>query len=554
MQESNQAIINQVPSQQTPTQRPRMAIVETRNPGEIPSAIKFRVSYNKNPSPTKVNHQFTCVDNTTLNGSRYHMIDTSPNRSGCFNCSTTSQFNSSMSMASPHGMRAISANNREEFYSYLGIDTNPASQEKTSPEPSTSAGNQQRRSLRVFIQQNQIKSINNKSNEDLRKMPNETKSKKSHSISPNNRSHHQVLGIQTVRQNSSETLNMISCTTTSHIQQRRSYEAVSPPKACPSKFNGNMAMSISHGNKAFNYGLNETEPHRMRCDAKDNPLSKSTPNLANMDENNEQTSAEPRPVRIIRRRASLLPSPRQLDQILKRYKKCFRQGYAITKQFTKKVRKTTIGDKQTTSKATEAGCSVDIVDFTPKDCDVNVVKNHSTNKHDNEQENENANCLISSTESVTNNRNSSVANVPHTNGLVDDDNDNVSVHMNGVQRVEPLITIDANRSLEWQRDQANQIQKSQIQNPLNMKNGKVLAILTHSKAANQDDILVVIQENLVSYWQRASRVLGMFGATQTWKPIGEITRVSRRGKIDMAIIFFYFGISVKLKNFSYYRY
>lgn len=530
VQASNQATTNQVPSQQTPTNRPRMAIVETRNPSEIPSAIKFRVSYNKNPSPTKVNQQFACADHTTLNGSRYHMIDTSPNRSGCFNCTTTSQFNSSMSMASPHGMRAISANNREEFYSYLGIDTNPSPPEKTSPEPSTSTGNQQRRSLRVFIQQNQVKSINNKSNEDLYKMPNETKSKKSNSISPNNRSHHLALGIQTVRQNGSQALNMISGNITSHIQQRRSYEAVSPTKAGPSKFNGNMAGSNGDGNRTLNYGLNKTEQHRMRCDAKENPLSKSTPNLANMDGNSEQTPSEQRPVRIIRRRASLLPSPMQLDQILKRYKKCLRQGYAITKQLTKKVRKNPVADKPSTSKATEAGCSVEILNYSPKlfDCDVNAVNNHSTNKHANEQENESANCLISSTECVTNNINSLASDAPHTNGLVD--GDNVSVHMNGVQHVAPLITIDANRSLEWQRDQANQIQKSQMQNPLNMKNGKVLAILTHSRAPNQDDILVVIQENLVSYWQRASRVLGMFGATQNWKSIGEITRVSRRGE------------------------
>lgn len=527
-QSSNQATTNQVPSHQTPTNRPRMAIVETRNPSEIPSAIKFRVSYNKNSSPTKVNHQFACADNTTINGSRYHIIDTSPNRSGCFNCTTTSQFNSSMSMASPNGMRAISANNREEFYSYLGIDTNPSPQEKTSTEPSTSIGNQQRRSLRVFIQQNQVKSINNKSNEDLRKMPNETKTKKSNSISPNNRSHHLALGIQTVRQNSSEALNMISGNTTSHIQQRRSYEAVSPTKAGPSKFNGSMADNSGNGNNESNYGLNKTEQYRMRCDAKENPLSKSTPNLANMNGNSEQTPSEQRPVRIIRRRASLLPSPMQLDQILKRYKKCLRQGYAITKQFTKKIRKNPIADKPSTSKATKVGCSVEIVNYSTKDCDFNAVNNHSMNKHSNEQENDNANCLISSTGCVINNMNSSVSDVPHTNGLLD--SDNVSVHINGVQHVEPLITIDANRSLEWQRDQANQIQTSQMENPLNMKNGKVLAILTHSKAPNQDDILVVIQENLVSYWQRASRVLGMFGASQNWKSIGEITRVSRRGE------------------------
>lgn len=533
VQTLNQATTNQVTSHQTPTNRPRMAIIEARTPSEIPSAIKFRVSYNKDPSPTKANHhQFGCADNnTTLNGSRYHMIDPSPNRSGCFNCSTTSQFNSSMSMASPHGMRPIPGNNREEFYSYLGIDTNPSPQEKTSPsnEPSTSTAtaNQQRRSLRVFIQQNQLKSINNKSNEDLRKMPNETKSKKSNSISPNNnRSHLLALSIQPVQQNSTETLNKISGTTTSHIQQRRSYEAVSPTKAGPSKFNGTMAGSRSCGDKALHYGLNETEPHRMPCDAKENPLSKSTPNLANIDGNNEQmSSAEQRPIRIIRRRASLLPSPMVLDQILKRYKKCLQEGLAITKKFTKKVRKNPIADKPSTSTATEAGCSIE--------ANINAVNNHSTNKHKNEQENENANCLISSTECIANNIDSLASNVPHTNGLANDNN--VSVHMNGVQHVEPLlITIDANRSFEWQRDRANQIQKSQMQNPLNMKNGNVLAILTHSKAANQDDILVVIQENLVSYWQRSSRVLGMFGATQTWKPIGEIARVSRRGEIDMA--------------------
>lgn len=94
----------------------------------------------------------------------------------------------------------------------------------------------------------------------------------------------------------------------------------------------------------------------------------------------------------------------------------------------------------------------------------------------------------------------------------------------------PTITTSASKSLQWYQDHANDVNRAQFANPLQPKHGPVHAILTHSIAANQNDCVIVVQESLVSFWFSPAKVLGIFGITRTWLPIGQIARCTYNGE------------------------
>lgn len=462
--------------------------IEQRAPEDIPSTIKFRISYNKT-SPSTATATPTRLNN--LNNSRTTILDTSLNRS-CHNCSLNG------SMLTPLGK--IPNHNREEFYKYLGIDTNP-SPEKTSPEPCTSDGTQHRRSLRVFIQQKQMESIT-KSREELSKASNNEKTLNS----SQKRSSKSMINVPNNQQNiSPKSLNVIS-STTSNIMQRRSYE---PTTSSPPKFNGQMMKNLNDSTPSIvmNGHYDETEiEQNLTCDTKIGQQLKRSKSMANLNVNANEKSADSRVVRIVRRRRStLLPSPMMLDEIFKRYQRCFQKGYVMrnqlhNRQFVKKVRRQT----ETRTDTNETAATVP-----NNDCDVNV------NAFDKSIGNSHENHL---------NMNSHNLNDSIDNGMV-------GVQTNGIAQIQPTISIEKLNSMEWHHDQANALDKSKIQNPLNPKNGCIHTILTHSRAPHLDDILVVVQENAISFWQVTSRVLCMFGLTRAWMPIGEIERVSHGGRL-----------------------
>lgn len=94
----------------------------------------------------------------------------------------------------------------------------------------------------------------------------------------------------------------------------------------------------------------------------------------------------------------------------------------------------------------------------------------------------------------------------------------------------PCITTTASKSLQWYQDHANEINRAQFVNPLQPKYGAIHAILSHSIAANQNDCVIVVQESLISFWFSPAKVLGIFGITRTWLPIGQIGRCSYNGE------------------------
>lgn len=126
-------------------------IVIATNP-EIPSAIKLRVNYNKDLNTSAL----------SMKSSENFKAPTTPLMTNAKDASFCSGCQTDLSIGNVKS-------SREEFYSYLGIDTNPVPETQKSPESShadTSLSSAQRRSLRVFIQQKQIESIT-KSNERL---------------------------------------------------------------------------------------------------------------------------------------------------------------------------------------------------------------------------------------------------------------------------------------------------------------------------------------------------------------------------------------------------
>lgn len=459
------------------------SIVETRPANEIPSAIKFRISYSKTPA--------NCSDS--------FKIPTTPNtRDGCANCQHTrnaDKLNGSVSTTSSSELPIMANNNREEFYKYLRIDTNP-SQEKTSPEPSpTDTLYNHRRSLRVFIQQRQYEftktTVDKKDDKSPDKARLKSPSAKSNSPNAEVKGDDEFAGENAKTTNSQaktpengklmkrdeqsngsvKPLNLIP----SNIKQRRSYE--------PSPTEQNVPNSSSNL-------LKETE--NMECDE----------NAAEGTSNGEGSSAvvKSRVVRVPKRKI-ILPSPMMLTEMFKRYKQCFRQGFAVRQHMRQQTAKRPKKRLSNTMKPPEQLQNVSAEQ---------IVQNDVMHLDD----------IQPTCEELMNTF--SPTSITHSNASTDSAIV-VNSHINELNQ--PKITLTSSNSTQWQQELAKGIDKSQFRNPLDPKHGAVLAILTHSTSSKSDDVIVVVQQSQISYWYSTSKTLSMFGIARYWTKIGDIQRI-----------------------------
>lgn len=478
-------------------------IIETRPNSEIPSAIKFRVSYGKD----------------TLNRSNSFKTTTTPNLNvsqisdgGCANCSKHSRLNDSMTYDVQH----LPAANQEDLYKYLGIDTNPP-HEKTSPEPSPNDANQlynNRRSLRVFIQQRQnefTRAANEKSQRDDKspekacvRSPIAKTQNLANGVSPNGYVQAQQTTINGQQWDGQSSNCATKSTISSHIKQRRSYE--------PSPLDGDSNRQMS---TLPSGSTNNSMPKETECDA-----SRATV----IDSNrlgDAGTSKQP-VARIVPKRKIVLPSPMMLTKMFERYKQCFKQGFAMRQGYAR--RKSTYKKRSSNNLQPNETTTTTQEDNSEKAIETNGEQNTATDPSP----------LINPCEELINTF--SPTSITHSNASTDSA---IVVNPNINDMTQPTVILSSSDSLQWQQDHANHIDKSQFQNPLDAKHGAVLAILTHSVSPNNDDIVVVIQQSLISYWYSTSKVLGMFGIARSWMKIGDIVRLDE-GESGKQCLFFDF--------------
>lgn len=514
-------------------------------------------------------------------------------------------------------------NSREEFYKYLGIDTNPTPEKQPSPESianDSNSLNNQRRSLRVIIQQKQIESTT-KSSERLMKSPD--------IVSPNGiisrafgQWPNQISVAKSVRKMSHEfddlhdnaklrkfssmmkltdspfnrststlaSIDMISNQSASHIMQRRSYDRIGNRDGIGSAFdrynskvlssqqqlNNSNAGSISgrlvddrptqqqhQANGCFIKSPNQTESKRLEsmsnsqmnaieCDVNGKLLQRRV-----ADKHIEETVARPKDRKKVFKRRIFVPNAITLNHILKRYKQCLRHERAfktnlqnVQQRLGSKTKKRTAlrpivnvqcnAETKLTIKSNHSdGSKVD----DPIACEpsTSTTIQLKIDKIDNDLNgNANAGAAAATTVARTTTNNANRKNdmfvspseeqmntfSPNsiTHSTASTDSAIVINHLN--EPTAPItVAVTTSKSLEWHHDQTKSINKFAFVNPLNATNGPVLAILTHSSQPNENDIIVVVQKSLVSYWCAPSKVLRMFGAAQTWIPIGQIRRM-----------------------------
>ncbi|XP_031637172.1 uncharacterized protein LOC116349739 [Contarinia nasturtii] len=463
--------------------RPLLNNVANRPDNEIPSTIKFRVSYNKD---------------TTIRSDNSFKVPTTPNTSfrsmnegGCANCNKRSR-NVDKTMSSPASSTEIPVNNQKEFYKYLGIDTNPPVQEKVSPEPSPNdALYNNRRSLRVFIQQKQHEYTRTSTKDD--QSPHQKSPSTQTCHSPNNVHKHSpdngnVFTKSPIVNGGVLKTNVIS----SHIKQRHTYE---PPFMDGDEQHPN--TNVPTTGKSFN----ETETTNTTYDA--NRFGESSGSQAVKGQ------------RVLKRKV-LLPSPMMLTEMFKRYKQCFKQGFAIRQQMrhqmVKRVKKRPSNNIQSTEK-TSTQTENSTIEINTK---INGVQ-----KLNSVQPMNIGGDLINSF---------SPTSITHSNASTDSA---IVVNSNVIENGIPIVTVESACSMQCQQDLDNHVDKSQFRNPLDIKkNGAVHAILTHSASPNDSEVIVVIQESQISFWNSTSKALTMFGIARSWMKIGEITRMTEGKEID----------------------
>lgn len=474
-------------------------IIERRSADGYPSAIKVRVSYGKESQTRSPNFKLPTTSTVT------RMI----NFGGCANCGQHSQgfdrLNDSLLSNASSGlgeMSTLTPNNREEFYKYLGIDTNPSLEKTTPPLTSPTDPNSplynHRRSMRVFIQQKQ--------NEFRSKSP--IKSPQSNGIVGNSEMNGSMAKRSTPENGKTRNNNLGDLSSaplsaangtgsliSSHIRQRHTYESLaalmpppSPPLLTPSP-------AQTYGTIATN-GLNPFKPTDIQCDA------------PNQSTKSGETSVVVQPPARIQKRKVRLPSPMMLTEMFKRYKQCFNQGFVMRQrmrqQMMKKNKKRTSEGPTTTTMNAEQNTN-------------HVEMASGEDGLPTPQTTEPTNSTFSSTPIAIAASNNAIAI-----------NSNMKERCNGSPSVPPQnITLSASDSMQWKHDLANRIDKSKFRSPLDPKNGAVHAILTHSTSPNHDDVIVVVQESQISYWYSTAKVLSMFGIARSWTRIGEITRVNR---------------------------
>lgn len=490
---------------------PRSSIIETRPNDGTPSSIMFRISYGKDTTIR------TCYNTPSTSNT----INANP----CTNCQHylgAATLNDSIATNVSADKLVIGGNNREEFLKYLGIDTKP-SQEKVSPEPSPTDANSlynQRRSLRVFIQQRQYeftkgceKPAKEEKTPEKRhlKSPSLMKAGGSNEITSNahfcqQRTPENGKKCANVDEISPLSNGTMKTSISNYVMQRRSYEP--PSQTDPNRPTESCSLSNGISSNAHK----QTEMECVASASAAQAINTEAENNSNrLGESSGTTTAQDKPVPRVQKRKIILPSPMMLTEMFKRYKQCFKQGFAMRQQMrhqaTRRPKKRP-NNTVATSKPS-AGQTSQQPNGTSAEKKADDIQTAVTTCED-----------LMHTFSPT--------SITHSNASSDSA---IVVNLNGIEPCPPAITLTSADSLQWQQDRTKHINKSQFRNPLDPKNGTVIAVLTHTTAPEMDDVVIVIQESLVSYWYSTAKVLSMFGVARSWLQIGQIQRFNN-GKED----------------------
>lgn len=580
-------------------------IVERRPSNGQPSAIKMRISYNKDTPPSFRASAFAAatanckLTSTPLNGiSRLNMS------SGCANCSKYSGLNDSMltnvsshrSMLPMMSATGASCENREEFLKYLGIDTKPTQEKTTSPQTSppdaaaTATGvYNSRRSLRVFIQQKQneysrLSKSPDKSSSAVKTPPrihyNGSAAAASGSANNVNASPSESMKRGCALNNdlrlgpsdlllSSSSVSLPSLPITqsnglvkpnsisSHIKQRHSYDPASMAKSLltlqssasmvatcsgPTTTAGAAPAVLNNGARKLTNDPSNSITKEAGAAAAAAPSNVMALRQSANDEigsggaGASATVKSPAPAasrrrdsldrtRLLRtqKRKVILPSPMMLTEMFKRYKQCFRQGFAMQKQLRQQMK--SIAKMPATDADTDA-----LNQLTESMTDGQTA---ATNEHphdDSRAETSFANAIETPDEelpdTLLSGHSSNVCTTISTPATLPASTLPTPAPPPPPPLPLPNITLSSSDSIQWNRDLAKRTDKVQFSSPLDRKHGAVLAILTHSVSPSEDDVVVVVQETQISYWYSTAKILCMFGIDRKWIPVSSIPRVN----------------------------
>lgn len=333
--------------------------------------------------------------------------------------------------------------------------------------------------------------------------------------------------------------NLIS---TSHIKQRHSYDPASAAKslltlqtstamATSSETQPDAGAAAADVNNGARKPTNDAS--NSITNASEAPASTAPNNVIRQSthDNSERAIKSPAPAAKAGRRDSLdrtrllrsqkrkviLPSPMMLTEMFKRYKQCFRQGFAMQKQLRQQMKHIakapadtdalnpspdTITDVQTTPATNEkqqsmfdaATSSAHMIDTPTHDLPDSLLSSMPVN----------SNNVCSAAPEAQPKTSTPAASLPPP----------------------PNVTLTASESIQWNRDLAKRADKLQFPCPLDPRHGAVLAILTHSVSPSEDDVVVVVQESQISYWYSTAKILCMFGIERKWIPVSSIPRVN----------------------------
>lgn len=508
----------------------------------IPSVIKCRRSYGKLTNDSKM-----------TNGSR---LDTSTetNLNESRDTNGVKKFNGNATGLS-NGMDILPATSRDEFYSYLGIDTNPADKLLADATPCTKDANplnNQRRSLRVFMQQRQMESIT-KSHDKLSKadadtaMAGKRKSLKSPCKSVKNLRVSRPSFEQQTSGGLGKRRRSEGFALTQHSRKIFKPDVMEPIKPAKSLILSRRTYKSTHNLTAAatncdTQTTNETSAETVAPPAEPIPEpievaaavnEPITDRLTEPIAGPSTTNANESMIEIIRdypKRRILITNPVMLQEIVRRFRKHppakhLPNSLKLFRRFQQRRTVAAVNNRSDLNVASTSGSNVrhalpsialrtietqtDVPNVTVIPSLAIVQQQQFNGLHP-----PNTFSPTSITLSTASSDSAVVLNRP----------------VNEQPKL-PTIRMNASQSLQWYQDHVNDIDRAQCPNPLSPQNGAVLAILTHSIAANHNDCVVVVQESLVSYWFSPAKILGIFGIARTWLPIGQTERNCRNGEL-----------------------
>lgn len=508
---------------------------------QAPSAIKFRRSYGANNTN----------NSTIVNGEASKQFSASVgnlNASFQSNGGTPTRYIGNLTFPSANGVDMMPGPSRDEFYNYLRIDTNPPVEkspevQQTTPDPA----NNQRRSLRVFMQQRQMESVT-RSQETIGKSDDEEeedgkrpakspcksvrnlpirqpqlKESKTAALALRRRSEGFILSQRP--KESDDLLNGTEKTPTTHILAKRSYhrstytlmgdepsQDVSESDPLPSNQNDNVqTMEI------------EANATAEQC---------STPIETDASASNTITNKSIATNTVSKRRM-LIKSPLMISEIVRRYRNCVRRGVPV-KQFAnprifRRIPRRTFARPEYHEGAAIVQPNVDVGNNDlngANEMSMAVVQPVTSRSIDTQTDVPMQPPIIPfSATSITHSTASSDSAVVLNRAAPE------LVPEPVLPPTLPRVTMTASQSLQWYQEHSIGVDRSKCLNPLQVKHGPVKAILTQSIADNQNECIVVVQESMVSYWFSPAKMVGIFGVARTWLPIGQHERCLGNGEL-----------------------